>query len=168
MQKPKEGASKKELQKYIDHLEAKQERVLSGGAKQERINQGKVYTVQEVDEEGNVLFEVDYQFTREKFTFPKYEGVVTAALVMSNPRKFESYIQTMLERKSPLLREVERRKVEEQSDDVDYSIYDGVTIPKMKEALDAAKVEYDGTQRERMDYLPLYHQVIESQKEGGE
>ncbi|GHE64907.1 hypothetical protein [Roseivirga thermotolerans] len=167
MDRPKKGASAKELQKYIDHVEAENLRLKNGGANQEKMNLGKVITVQETDEKGNILFEVDYQFTRPNFIWPKF-GKVTAAQVVADQARYATYIQRMIQSKSDLITEVARRKVEEQSDDVDYSIYEGVTIPKMKEALDKAGVEYDGTQRERMDYLPLYHQVIESQKEGGE
>ena len=43
-------------------------------------------------------------------------------------------------------------------------LYEDVTIPKMKEALEAASVEFDGSKRLRAYYLPLYHQL----KAGGE
>ncbi|MCO6367842.1 hypothetical protein GBO34_00755 [Roseivirga pacifica] len=169
MTKSKKGApTLKELQAENKRLQAENDRLKKGGENQEKINQGKVLTIVEEDEEGNPLFEVDYQFARPNFVWPKF-GKVSASQVIANPEKYATYIQKMIERKSELITEVARRAVEQgESNDVDYSIYEGVTIKDMKEALDAAGVKYDGSLRNRIDYLPLYHELDDKFKAGGE
>ena len=153
------GASNEELLQQIEKLQAENDglkkenqRILNSDLRVEKLNKGKVIYVIEEEENGDE-FKVGYQFTRKKFTLPGF-GDVTSEQIMNNLERYMPIIEKMITGNSRLLTEVSREAVEP-----DYEQYKGVTISAMKEALDKAEVKYDGSQKARAYYLPLYHEA---------
>lgn len=151
------AAPDRELLKQIEDLKAANaakdleiER-LKSDPRQEKLNAGSVIKVVLEEEQGDV--EVHFQFTREKMNIPGL-GEISAKKMLANQTRYAAYIERLITKKSELLAEVRRVPVQP-----DYSQYDDVTIPEMKEVLDKAQVKYDGSERFRAYYLPMYHEL---------
>tara|TARA_R110001599_G_scaffold332511_1_gene547990 strand:- start:33633 stop:34121 length:489 start_codon:yes stop_codon:yes gene_type:complete len=158
----KTGASNEELLKKIADLEAenaaKDARIarMDSNNGQEKLNAGKTISITEQDENGKAIAIVEYQFTRGKLNIAGL-GEITAAKLLSNQSAYGLYITKLISRGSELITEVSRKAVEAAPEKP-------ATIAEMKEALTAAGVEFDGSQKKRAYYEDLIVELNKSEE----